>query len=596
MAGTQHYSLRWNNHQSHVLNAFDALLQNEALVDCTLVCEDTSIRAHKVVLSACSPYFQKIFTDNPCKHPIIVLKDVRGWEVQCIVDFMYKGETSVPESQLTSLIKAAESLKVRGLTSSDQSLPPGLAGGPTRDGSRSNSRHNSPMPGNFGASRSLHYSPSPARYPPSNGGGDNQEGPVSKVPHMSSSDQSSPMSLTTHDPEARRSAEERCSASSASARASPGPAGSGPRRKQARPRRRSGDSIGNASLDLSKADSPPFRKSPAHLDDATPENLSMKRPSSSPAINLVKTEALLEDGRHAAMSDNLSEASSAERDHARIAAAAALAVSSATDDHNKPPTPSNRPDHFLSAFHGNGLHQREHEDRVEALQALNMLNMSMARGMGLPHLPHPHGGHPLAGHPGVNGAPHLPTHHALTSSAGAVIGRPTSTPSTGSTNNAFNGLDIFESPLKKKRRRSLSQSLSPQEHLTQILMNLPTATKLNINNNEDQKRGKSPCGVGLFGNSSPLGPPSSSTTHGTSAGFCNICQKYVSNRTNHKYVHSQVKFKCKICGFLYSRKDTLKDHIRGKHNPRYSTTDLNSLVEVVPPSNGAIPTLNGRKN
>ena len=196
---------------------------------------------------------------------------------------MYKGETSVPESQLTSLIKAAESLKVRGLTSSDQSLPPGLG---ASSGSRSNSRHNSPMP-NFGASRSLHYSPSPARYPPSNGG--DQEGPVSKVPHLSTSDQSSPMSLTTHDPEARRSAEERCSASSASARASPGPAGSGPRRKQARPRRRSGDSIGNASLDLSKADSPPFRKSPAHLDDATPENLSMKRPSSSPAINLVST-------------------------------------------------------------------------------------------------------------------------------------------------------------------------------------------------------------------------------------------------------------------------------------------------------------------
>ena len=49
----QHYSLRWNNHQSHVLSAFDDLLQNEALVDCTLVCEDTNIKAHKVVLSAC---------------------------------------------------------------------------------------------------------------------------------------------------------------------------------------------------------------------------------------------------------------------------------------------------------------------------------------------------------------------------------------------------------------------------------------------------------------------------------------------------------------------------------------------------------------
>ena len=138
----------------------------------------------------------------------------------------------------------------------------------------------------------INFSPSPARYPPSNG-----EEPNSKVPHLSSSDQSSPMSLTTHDPEARRSAEERCSASSASARASPGPAGSGPRRKQARPRRRSGDSIGNASLDLSKADSPPFRKSPAHLDDATPENLSMKRPSSSPAINLVSKNAGRESAR-----------------------------------------------------------------------------------------------------------------------------------------------------------------------------------------------------------------------------------------------------------------------------------------------------------
>ena len=94
----------------------------------------------------------------------------------------------------------------------------------------------------------------------------------------------------------------------------------------------------------------------------------------------MKTEALLEDGRHAAMSDNLSEASSAERDHARIAAAAALAVSSATDDHNKPPTPSNRPDHFLSAFHGNGLHQREHEDRVEALQVCTVLTKYPDRG------------------------------------------------------------------------------------------------------------------------------------------------------------------------------------------------------------------------
>jgi len=110
------YSLRWNNHQSHMLHAFDTLLQSEALVDVTLVCEDTRrLRAHKVVLSACSPFFEKIFAETPCKHPVIVLKDIRSYELQGIVDFMYKGEISVLEEQLPNLMKAAESLQIRGL-------------------------------------------------------------------------------------------------------------------------------------------------------------------------------------------------------------------------------------------------------------------------------------------------------------------------------------------------------------------------------------------------------------------------------------------------------------------------------------------------
>ncbi|CAB0015466.1 unnamed protein product [Nesidiocoris tenuis] len=115
-----HYSLRWNNHQSHLLTAFDSLLQNETLVDVTLVCEESTFKAHKVVLSACSPYFQRIFSETPCKHPVIVLKDLRGWEVQAIVDFMYRGEISVGQEQLSSLIKAAESLQVRGLAHTER--------------------------------------------------------------------------------------------------------------------------------------------------------------------------------------------------------------------------------------------------------------------------------------------------------------------------------------------------------------------------------------------------------------------------------------------------------------------------------------------
>ena len=68
----EHYSLRWNNHQHHLLRAFAALLRAEALVDVTLVCAEGRVRAHKVVLSACSPFFRRIFSENPCKHPVIV--------------------------------------------------------------------------------------------------------------------------------------------------------------------------------------------------------------------------------------------------------------------------------------------------------------------------------------------------------------------------------------------------------------------------------------------------------------------------------------------------------------------------------------------
>ncbi|XP_055526005.1 protein tramtrack, beta isoform isoform X3 [Wyeomyia smithii] len=114
--GSEHYCLRWNNHQSNLLGVFNQLLQDESLVDVTLACsEGASIRAHKVVLSACSSYFQTLFLTHPGRHPIVILKDVRFAELRTLVDFMYKGEVNVEYCQLSELLKTAESLKVKGL-------------------------------------------------------------------------------------------------------------------------------------------------------------------------------------------------------------------------------------------------------------------------------------------------------------------------------------------------------------------------------------------------------------------------------------------------------------------------------------------------
>ncbi|XP_063238106.1 protein bric-a-brac 1-like isoform X2 [Bacillus rossius redtenbacheri] len=111
----QQFCLRWNNYQSNLTNVFDQLLQSESFVDVTLACDGHSVKAHKMVLSACSPYFQALFFDNPCQHPIVILKDIKWPELKAVVEFMYKGEINVSQEQIGPLLKVAESLKIRGL-------------------------------------------------------------------------------------------------------------------------------------------------------------------------------------------------------------------------------------------------------------------------------------------------------------------------------------------------------------------------------------------------------------------------------------------------------------------------------------------------
>lgn len=113
---SQRFCLRWNNHQSNLLSVFDQLLHDESFVDVTLAVEGQLLRAHKMVLSACSPYFQALFINHPDKHPIVILKDVPYSDMKSLLDFMYRGEVSVDQDRLTAFLRVAESLRIKGLT------------------------------------------------------------------------------------------------------------------------------------------------------------------------------------------------------------------------------------------------------------------------------------------------------------------------------------------------------------------------------------------------------------------------------------------------------------------------------------------------
>ncbi|KAJ0183028.1 hypothetical protein K1T71_001004 [Dendrolimus kikuchii] len=115
----QQFCLRWNSYHTNLQAVFPRLLLTEQFADVTLACESRQLRCHKLVLSACSAYLEKLFLQNPCKHPIVLMRDMRFSEMQALVDFMYKGEVNVTQEELPSLLKSAEALQIRGLCSSD---------------------------------------------------------------------------------------------------------------------------------------------------------------------------------------------------------------------------------------------------------------------------------------------------------------------------------------------------------------------------------------------------------------------------------------------------------------------------------------------
>ncbi|EEB12049.1 bric-A-brac, putative [Pediculus humanus corporis] len=91
------------------------MLEEEGFVDVTLAADGKCLKAHKIMLSACSPFFKKIFQMNPCQHPVIVLQDVHFSALESILKFIYKGEVCILQENLPLLLRAAETLQIRGL-------------------------------------------------------------------------------------------------------------------------------------------------------------------------------------------------------------------------------------------------------------------------------------------------------------------------------------------------------------------------------------------------------------------------------------------------------------------------------------------------
>ena len=155
MTSSEKFCLRWNDFESNISVAFREIREEKDFFDVTLSVGDRQVQAHKIILSACSPFFRGILRNNPHAHPLLYLKGVAFTDLTAVLNFMYHGEVNVAQEELNSFLAVAEDLKVKGLTQGNSSKDSNPAAPPVSNPTprpsvpirpRSPPRHSSPAP------------------------------------------------------------------------------------------------------------------------------------------------------------------------------------------------------------------------------------------------------------------------------------------------------------------------------------------------------------------------------------------------------------------------------------------------------------------
>ena len=111
------YNLTWTDFPDHLRALMRDLMVSEDFADVTLVTDDKKkVRAHRHVLSACSPVFKEILQiEKQNNHPFMYLRGIQYSEIEPILQFMYLGEAKLYEERLNEFLSAARDLEIKEL-------------------------------------------------------------------------------------------------------------------------------------------------------------------------------------------------------------------------------------------------------------------------------------------------------------------------------------------------------------------------------------------------------------------------------------------------------------------------------------------------
>ena len=106
-------NLFWKNYSDHVIEFLHKIRQSNNFTDVTLVCDDKrQLKAHKVVLSACSPVLQRIVNDGS----VLFVTGVEYEVMESILDFMYTGVLNCSHEKKNEFLNVAKNLQIKDMS------------------------------------------------------------------------------------------------------------------------------------------------------------------------------------------------------------------------------------------------------------------------------------------------------------------------------------------------------------------------------------------------------------------------------------------------------------------------------------------------
>ena len=127
MGSSDKFCLRWNSYETNISSSFQKLREDSEFFDVTLCCDNgiDIVQAHKVILAACSPFFQKILSHQKNQqNPLLYLKGICLEDLQAALEFMYHGEVNLVQDSLNNFLAVAAELAIKGLSADTKPMSP----------------------------------------------------------------------------------------------------------------------------------------------------------------------------------------------------------------------------------------------------------------------------------------------------------------------------------------------------------------------------------------------------------------------------------------------------------------------------------------